>query len=46
MQLEKKAVKALVEQLVTPGGKVEEDDEGRPEAKETKDGEEYPVRSE
>jgi len=45
VQLEKKAVKALVEQLVTPEGKVEEGDEGRPEAKETKDGEEYPVRS-
>jgi len=45
VQLEKKAVKALVGQLVTPEGKVEEDDEGRPEAKETKDGEEYPVLS-
>lgn len=45
VQLGKKAVKALVEQLVTPEGKEEEGDEGRPEAKETKDGEECPVLS-
>ena len=42
VQLEKKAVKALVGQLVTPEGKVEEGDEGVPEVKETKGGEEYP----